>query len=168
MKKSNYLVIAIAVLVSAFLLFLWYYLGFNSVDSPTDLVISVVWWVAIVAIVAGIFKLEKSRQQQIRTIYISPAALFNSETGTVELAGASVPAAMQQILEGLEYGFESKDAPTKDEFDYRYVVKTDEFKPSDDDKNEPTWKGAVVKIDREAGNTETAFDGIEQLKAALA
>ena len=42
MKKSNVLITAVIVVVSAFLLWLWYNLGFNHVDSPLDLVLSVV------------------------------------------------------------------------------------------------------------------------------
>ena len=48
-------------------------------------------------------------------------------------------------------------------------------KPADDapassaaQRKDPTWKGAVIKIDRQNGNSETPFDGIDQLKAALA
>ena len=29
-------------------------------------------------------------------------------------------------------------------------------------------EGTVIKIDRQNGNSETSFDGIDQLKAALA
>lgn len=54
MKKSNVIVLAVAALVAAFLLFLWYYLGFNHIDSPFDLVLTVVWWLGIALIVGGI------------------------------------------------------------------------------------------------------------------
>ena len=53
MKKSNVIVTAIIVVLSAFLLWLWYSLGLNTVDQPLDLVVSVVWW-ALVAIGAGL------------------------------------------------------------------------------------------------------------------
>ena len=64
MKKNNYIVIALAVLVGAFLLFLWYYLGFNRIDNPLDLVISILWWVVDALVVAGILHFEKKRQEQ--------------------------------------------------------------------------------------------------------
>ena len=79
MKKSNVIVLAVAALVAAFLLFLWYYLGFNHIDSPFDLVLTVVWWLGIALIVGGIIYVERKRQRQIRTIYVSPTALYNSE-----------------------------------------------------------------------------------------
>lgn len=34
MRKSNWLVVAIAVVASAILLWVWFTLGFNRVDSP--------------------------------------------------------------------------------------------------------------------------------------
>lgn len=54
-------------------------------------------------------------------------------------------------------------------FDYRFVVRTDEFKehdgeggkPADDapassaaQRKDPTWKGAVIKIDRQNGTAK--------------
>ena len=38
----------------------------------------------------------------------------------------------------------------------------------DGQRKDPTWKGTVIKIDRQNGNSEISFDGIDQLKAALA
>ena len=169
MKKSNYLVLAVSALVSIFLLYLWYSLGFNQIDSPLDLVIAIIWWVLIVLLVVWINKLEKTRQQRIRTMYLAPAALYNSETGVRELKEGTTPIeVMQAVLGELEYGFKTQDLPSRDEVDFTYVVKTEEYKPADDDDSEPTWKGTVIKIDREGENAETEFDGIEQLSAALA
>ena len=54
MKKSNVIVFAIAAVLSIFLLWLWYFLGFNQIDSPLDLIISIIWWVVIVALIAGV------------------------------------------------------------------------------------------------------------------
>ena len=134
MKKSNYLVLAISALVSIFLLYLWYSLGFNQIDNPLDLVISIIWWALIVALVVWINKLEKTRQQRIRTVYLAPAALYNSETGVRELEdGANPVEAMQTVLEGLEYGFDTQDLPSRDEVDFTYVVKTEEYKPAEDE-----------------------------------
>lgn len=169
MKKSNYLVLAVSALVSIFLLYLWYSLGFNKIDSPLDLVISIIWWVLIAVLVVWINKLEKTRQQRIRTMYLAPAVLYNSETGVRRLqTGVNTVEAMQEVLEGLEYGFDTQDLPSRDEVDFTYVVKTDEYEPAQDKDSEPTWKGSVVKIDHAGENVETAFDGIQQLSAALA
>ena len=48
MKKSNIIITAVAAIASIFLLWLWYFLGFNEVDSPTDLVVSVAWWAVVI------------------------------------------------------------------------------------------------------------------------
>lgn len=169
MKKSNFLVFSVALLASAFLLFLWYYLGFNHIDDPFDLVVSVLWWLVIALLVGGIIYVERKRQRQIRTIYVSPTALYNSEQGIVGLHDTTTLEAMRTILEGLEYGFGKEDLPDQKTFDYRFVVQTDEYKEGNEEKGEePTWKGTVTKIDRENGNVETSFEDEQELQAALA
>ena len=189
MKKNNYLVMGLAVLVSAFLLWLWFHLGFNEVDNPLDLVVSVLWWVLDALIVVGIVRFEQSRQRQIRTIYVAPNALFNSERGVVSVEGAQDRVdVMQSILEQLAYDFSNQDMPEQGEFEYRYVVQTDKFEAVEkdpeakveafeapaaagegtDQQDEPTWKGKVIKIDRQNGNVETEFSDLAGLKAALA
>lgn len=169
MKKSNFLVFAVALLASAFLLFLWYYLGFNHIDDPFDLVVSILWWLVIALLVGGIIYVERKRQRQIRTIYVSPTALYNSEQGIVGLHDTTTLEAMRTILEGLEYGFGKEDLPDRKTFDYRFVVQTDEYKEGNEEKGEePTWKGTVTKIDYENGNVETSFEDEQELKAVLA
>ena len=190
MKKNNYLVMGLAVLVSVFLLWLWFRLGFNKVDNPLDLVVSVLWWVLDALIIVGIVRFERSRQRQIRTIYVAPNALFNSERGVVSVEGAQERVdVMQDILEQLAYDFSNQDMPEQGEFEYRYVVQTDKFEKADKDPeakveafeapvavgeaggqqaDEPTWKGKVIKIDRQNGNVETEFSNLAGLKAALA
>ena len=101
----------------------------------------------------------------------------------VGIGEAGAVEAMRGMLGQLKYGFNSKGLPDRKKFDYRFVVRTDEFKehdgeggkPADDaaagsaaQRKDPTWKGTVIKVDRENGNSETPFDGIDQLKAALA
>lgn len=169
MKKSNVIVLAVAALVAAFLLFLWYYLGFNHIDSPFDLLLTVVWWLGIALIVGGIIYVERKRQRQIRTIYVSPTALYNSEQGIVALHGTTLMEAMRGILGELEYSFAKEDLPDRKTFDYRFVVQTDEYKEGNEEKGEePTWKGTVTKIDRENGNVETSFEDEQELLKALA
>ena len=129
MKKSNWIGLAIAVLVDVFLLWLWFFLGFNQVDSPLDLVISIIWLVVIVAVVVGVNRLERQREKRLRTIYVSPTAVFNKERGLVSLGSAAVaPGVMERILKDMEYGFDLKEMPKPEEFDCRYVVQTDEYK----------------------------------------
>ena len=168
MKANNYIVLGISAVVAAFLLFLWYYLGFNQIDNPLDLVLAIIWWVAIVVFIAVILILENRRKRQIRTIYVSPTALYNSEYGVVGLRGNQNMQVMQEILENLRYNFNREDLPENDKFDYRYIVQTDEYKASKTDGEDPTWKGKVIKLDKENGNTEISFDDIDQLSDALA
>ena len=168
MKKSNWIGLAIAVLVDVFLLWLWFFLGFNQVDSPLDLVISIIWLVVIVAVVVGVNRLERQREKRLRTIYVSPTAVFNKERGLVSLGSAAVaPGVMERILKDMEYGFDLKEMPKPEEFDCRYVVQTDEYKAAGGESGEPTWKGTVVAIDRAAGNRETPFSSRAELAAAL-
>ena len=81
MKKSNVIITVVLAAVSIFLLALWYMLGFNEIDSPLDLVISVVWWAVIVAGIAVAAKTESTRRQRIRTVYVADGAFYNSEAG---------------------------------------------------------------------------------------
>lgn len=169
MKKSNWIGLAIAVLVDVFLLWLWFFLGFNRIDRPLDLVISIIWLVAIVAVAAAVNRLERQREKRLRTIYVSSTAVFNKERGLVSLgSAAAAPSVMEHILRDMEYGFDLKEMPKPEEFNCRYVVQTDEYKATGGEGGEPTWKGTVVAIDHAAGNREMPFSSRDELAAALA
>ena len=169
MKKSNWIGLVIAVLVDVFLLWLWFFLGFNRIDSPLDLVVSIIWLVAIVAVAAAVNRLERQREKRLRTIYMSSTAVFNKERGLVSLgSAAAAPSVMERILRDMEYGFDLKEMPKPEEFNCRYVVQTDEYKATGGEGGEPTWKGTVVAIDRAAGNREMPFSSRDELAAALA
>ena len=168
MKTSNYLVLIASAIIAAVLLFMWFSLGFSKVDNPVDITLAVVWWVIIVAIVAIIIRSENRRKRRIRTVYVSPSALFNSERGVVALdEGAETPQAIQAILQSLKYGFSREDMPKQEDFDYRFVVETDEYKPAKSEGDEPTWKGKVMKIDHQTGNIETPFTTQQELAEVL-
>lgn len=169
MKKSNWIGLAIAVLVDVFLLWLWFFLGFNRIDIPLDLVISIIWLVAIVAVAAAVNRLERQREKRLRTIYVSSTAVFNKERGLVSLgSAAAAPSVMERILRDMEYGFDLKEMPKPEEFNCRYVVQTDEYKATGGEGGDPTWKGTVVAIDHAAGNREMPFSSRDELAAALA
>lgn len=169
MKKSNWIGLAIAVLVDVFLLWLWFFLGFNRIDSPLDLVISIIWLVAIVAVAVAANRLERQREKRLRTIYVSSTAVFNKERGLMSLgSAAAAPSVMERILRDMEYGFDLKEMPKPEEFNCRYVVQTDEYKATGGEGGEPTWKGTVVAIDHAAGNREMPFSSRDELAAALA
>ncbi|MCH4180421.1 MAG: hypothetical protein LKF44_03375 [Atopobiaceae bacterium] len=157
MKKSNWIVYVLLVLVSAFLLWLWYYLGFNKVDSPFDLVLSIVWWVGVAALVWFTFRSERRRQAQIRTIYVSPDALFNSERGLVSCPDPEQRVTlMADILDNLKYDFHKEDMPEEKDFDFRYVVRTEDFKEKDsEDGSEATTSDAAQAAGAEATTQET-------------
>lgn len=53
MRKNNWIVAAIAAVACGVLLWAWFALGFNHVDDPLDLVVAVVWWLAVAAVVGG-------------------------------------------------------------------------------------------------------------------
>lgn len=169
MKKSNWIGLAIAVLVDVFLLWLWFFLGFNRIDSPLDLVIFIIWLVVIVAVIVGVNRLERQREKRLRTIYVSSTAVFNKERGLVSLgSAAAAPSVMERILRDMEYGFDLKEMPKPEEFNCRYVVQTDEYKATGGEGGDLTWKGTVVAIDHAAGNREMPFSSRDELAAALA
>lgn len=129
MKKSNVIILAILAVAAGFFLWLWYYLGFNFVDDPFDLVLAIIWWAVVAALVAGIHAAEKRRQERVRTAYLAPGHIFNGEAGLVALdPGASPADVLQQTLAGLKYNFALSDLPDKDEVPFTYIVRTKKFK----------------------------------------
>ncbi len=146
MKKSNVVLFTVLILISAFLLWLWFYLGFNKVDSPLDLVMSIVWWVIAALLMFFIYRSEKKRREQIRTIYVSPGALFNSERGLVECPDPDRRVAlMEGILTDLKYNFNKEDMPADEDFDFTYVVRTEDFDKKDVKKDAEAQEDAADK-----------------------
>ena len=70
MKKFNVILTVLIAAVSAFLLWLWFNLGFNTVDAPLDLILSVVWWAIVAVGIAFVVKTEKTRRESVRTVYV--------------------------------------------------------------------------------------------------
>lgn len=186
MKKSNVIILAVLAVAAGFFLWLWYYLGFNFVDDPFDLVIAVVWWAVVLALVFGIHAAEKKRRRRVRTAYLAPDVLFNSEAGLVDLdafeEGTTLVDALEQTLAGLKYSFDRKDpsdedgtaaesggAPASDsapaaprgEVRFERIVRTDKFDKDDADK----WEGEVVDVKTKEA---TPFKGKEELSGLLA
>lgn len=144
MKKTNIVLFAVAVAVSAFLLWLWFDLGFYHIDSPLDLVISIIWWLVIVALIAGVAKVEKTRRQKIRTMYVAPDFLFNSEAGVIALEGRTVLDALEQTIAQLKYDFTNESIEDENKAALKKVVRTKTYKPARSEDEEPTWEGEVV------------------------
>lgn len=189
MKKSNVIIFTLLALCSAFLLWLWYFLGFNRVDEPLDLVLSIIWWAVIVVAIVVIVKAEQVRRRRIRTVYVGEGATFNSEKGLVPLEGESpMKDVLASILEDLKYDFTRKDFPEEDEFQPKYFVRTKEFaveqqaeEPAETtelesassdgaEAEEPQpeqkkWKGEVFIVE---SKEEKPFDTPEELASILA
>lgn len=142
MRKSNWIIVGILVLASIIFLAMWYFLGFNLVDDPFDLVLTICWWVLIVAICIVIHVLENRRQRTIRTTFIAPGLIYNNEIGVVELKSDEryVPV-MKKLLNDLDYGFEKQDIKNDAKIRFKYIVHTNKFS-----NNGRTWEGDVVKV----------------------
>ena len=185
MKKSNVIIFVLLAIASAFLLWLWYYLGLNKVDEPLDLVLSILWWIVIIASIVIVAKMEQIRRRRIRTVYVGNDATFNSEKGLLTFA-KSLPMqeVLASILENLSYNFSRVDFPDKEAFEVKYFVRTKEFKvekpeegaqpssvqPNPTDENtvslgQDAWKGEVVIIDTKE---EKPFESPEELADILA
>lgn len=174
MKKTNIIITAVAAIASIFLLWLWYFLGFNEVDSPTDLVVSVAWWAVVIGGAALVARFEKQRCYMIRTMYVAPNCLYNSEYGIAPLASgiSAAPAAIARMLEGLEYSFHTEAAPDQSDpsqrVDFRYIVRTDVYKADDGNagaSSNERWEGEVVNV---ATGQTTPFTSRTELAALLA
>lgn len=178
MKKSNVIVFVLLALASAFFLWLWYFLGLNQVDEPLDLVLSIAWWVVIVVAIAIIVKMERTRRQRVRTVYVGDQATFNSERGLAAIEGSQpMPEVIAGILQDLKYDFSREDFPDKDRFAVKYFVRTKKFdtekrdgeavEGSDQAKQieQKTWKGEVFIVETKE---ERPFDTPEELAVILA
>ena len=165
MKKSNWIVAAVLAVGAGLFLWLWYYLGFNFVDDPLDLVVAIAWWAAVLGASLGIRFAEKRRQVRVRTAYLAEASLFNSEAGLLPLEGfgegATMADALQQTLSGLKYNFDRAGLPQREEAGFTRIVRTERFDKDDAEK----WEGEVVDV-----RTKEAvpFKGKEQLAGLLA
>lgn len=184
MKKSNVIIFVLLALASAFFLWLWYFLGLNQVDEPLDLVLSIAWWVVIVAAIAIIVKMERTRRQRVRTVYVGERTTFNSERGLAAIEGSRpMSEVIAGILQDLKYDFSREDFPDKDQFTVRYFVRTKKFDVEEKqevdeaadnqasvDAAEPqieqkAWKGEVFIVETKE---ERPFDTPEELAVILA
>ncbi len=165
MKKSNWIILAVLAIGAGFFLWLWYYLGFNFVDDPLDLVLAIVWWAVVAAAALGIHIAEKKRCERIRTVYVSQDALFNSEKGLLSFEdfeeGITLVDALEQTLSDLKYNFERADLPKRDEVRFYLIVHSEKFDKNDESK----WEGEVVDVKTK----ETfPFKGKQELSSLLA
>ena len=172
MRKSNWLILAVLAVAAGLFLWLWYYLGFNFVDDPFDLVLAIIWWAVVAALVAGIHAAEKRRQERVRTAYLAPGHIFNGEAGLVALdPGASPADVLQQMLANLKYNFDCADLPGEGAAEgehaaqpgiaFNRIVRTLKFDEGDVGK----WEGEVVDVKT---RVVRPFRGKDELTGLLA
>ncbi|WP_251198326.1 hypothetical protein [Anaerotardibacter muris] len=141
MKKSNWIIVAILVVASIVFLAMWYALGFNLVDDPLDLVVTIVWWVVIIAVCVLIKWSENKRRRFIRTSFLGSGVIYNPEAGIVRVESEAYVPALQRVLRNLEYSFDEKNVSNDQRIRFTYIVRTDKFAD-----NGNTWVGEVVKV----------------------
>lgn len=142
MRKSNWFVLALASIAAAVLLWLWYYLGFNRVDSPLDLVVAIIWWVVIVAVAFAIKHTEDKRRERMRTAFVGDGFLYNPETGLlVSELGESEVALLERTLADLTYSNKIVALDKDEQLPFRWVVHTITF-----DKAGEVWKGEIRSV----------------------
>lgn len=165
MRKSNWIIAAVLVVASIFFLWLWYYLKFNFIDNPLDLVLSIIWWAIVGLGCFGIKKAEDKRQERVRTTYVANTAVFNSEAGLVDLNGATAVEGIQQVLEGLEYNFDIKDFPSKDEAKFDYIVRSKKFElEKDDEEKAEATETTETAAAEGAEATQSASEPLKKVK----
>lgn len=162
MKKSNIIIMLILVIASIFFLWLWYFLGLNFVDHPRDLVLSIIWWLVVIIACVGIHFAEKLRQKNIRTSFLAPGLIYNSEAGIVRFQPpVTYVQQLQDILDSLKYNFERPDEPNQSRVRFKYIVRTDKF--ADEGGK---WTGEVVRV--QYPDDPIPFNDREELTAILA
>lgn len=175
MKKNNYIVLCLAVLVSAFLLWLWFSLHFDEIDAPLDLVLSVIWWAIIGGAVYLIHRVEKKRQERLRTCFVAKNGVFNPEAGSKPIAGLEVATeCIQDLIANLKYGFSFEDLPEDAKF--LAVVRSKKFDLKREQKDENTteerleWEGEVALVNRPNDDPKpfASKEELQQILQALA
>lgn len=142
MRKSNLIVFAIMLVIAFVLLAIWYLLGFNRIDDPLDLMVTIAWVFLIALCCAAIQYIENVRQKNIRTAFLAPGVIYNSEAGIVKF-DESIDAVeeLANILENLDYDFKHASVPNDSRIRFKYIVHTSKFKDKGD-----TWVGEVVDV----------------------
>lgn len=165
MKKSNWIVLGICVVVSVFLLWLWYYLNFDRIDNPLDLVLSICWWLLIAVTILAIWRLEKRRKERIRTIYVGDRFWFNSELGKKGYSGPDeLMVKIGAALEELKYNFHREDFPDAERLPVRFLIRTKKYRADSDEQKDNKWIGTVCLAGEDS---EHPFETREQLSEIL-
>lgn len=172
MRKSNTIIAVIAVVAAVFLLWLWYFLGFNRVDYPLDLVLTIIWLVIVAVVVIVVHRREKIRQELVRRVFVTKntGILYNSEAGVVSYAKPTALQTIEGILTDLDYkSMDIEDRP--DDFQTDYIVRTSDFeteKETDEDTGEDKkvitdWEGELYNYKTEESQEFKTKDELSTL-----
>ncbi len=163
MRKSNWLVTAVAAVAAGVLLWVWFALGFNHVDDPLDLIVAVAWWAVVAAVIGGIYWAESKRREKMRLAFVGEGVVYNPESGLVTPdRGENELSALERTLSGMTFPDEVAELDDKARPAFRWVVRSRKF-----DKGGDVWEGEVVPA-HEPDAEPRPFASREDLAALLA
>lgn len=160
MKKSNWIIIGILVVASIIFLCLYYFLHFDLVHQ-LDLILSIIWWVLIIAICIAIHTVEARRCRAIRTSFLARDVIYNPEAGIVRVGeGQNIVNDLEKILENLNYNVKAPESSNDKRIKFDYIVHSDKF-----DLKRGVWQGNVVDVAH--GNKSFSFMGKQELELII-
>ncbi|MEC4175159.1 hypothetical protein VJ918_06790 [Adlercreutzia sp. R21] len=163
MKKSNWLVAALAVVASAVLLGLWFQLGFNHVDDPVDIIVAVVWWAVVAGVIAAIMWAEHRRREKMRLAFIGAGLVYNPERGLVLVDEKDAELdALQETLQNMSYPTKIVELADHVRPAFRWVVRSQRF-----ENNGEVWEGEVLPAHDPDGKP-VRFSGRDELAHLIA
>ena len=141
MRKSNWLVLAIAVVVSLVLLGVWFALGFSHVDSPLDMIITAAWWIVIAVVISAIVWAERQRRLKMLTAFVGNGIVYNPEKGVVRVRpGETEVDLLRSVLAGITFEDEVANLNSS-RSTFRWIVRTKHF-----EDNGAVWNGEVIPL----------------------
>ena len=163
MRKSNWIVVAVIVALSALLLWAWFALGFHHVDAPLDMIATAAWWVVLALVIYLILWSERKRREKMLTAFVGRGVVYNPETGAIRTRdGETEVALLAQILSGLKFSDDIVDLQSNSRATFRWVVRTSKF-----DEDGAVWEGEVLSV-RDPNAAPVPFQNREALAELLA
>lgn len=161
MRKSNWLVLVVAIVASALLLWVWFALGYSHVDSPLDMMLTALWWLVIAVVISAIVWAERHRRQKMLTAFVGNGIVYNPEKGVVRVrAGESEVELLRNVLAGLTFEDDVANL-SGSRSTFRWIVRTRHF-----ENNGAVWTGEVVPL-RTASSPTRVFQNQAELAAIL-
>lgn len=163
MFKNNIIFYTLFALAECVLLFIWFYFGYNTIDSPLDLIIFVIWLVLLIAAIAAIYRTERARRIYLRTAIILGNEFFYFPGFSSVLLPVShfkdrQVELIKSALNGIDYKkFEVYELEDECNLSPTMVIVSEKYKP-----NKDIWKGYVIKDDM-----EIEFNSVEALMILL-